>query len=291
MKKIIIVGSLNMDLCVHAPYCPEKGETLTGNGFFINCGGKGANQAVAASRSGANVYMCGKIGEDTFGDTILQNLQNSGVNTNFISKVEKVSSGVAVILLTQGDNRIVLDKGANAMLSQKDIDRVLQVAEPGDIYLTQLENPIEAVGYGLSRAKQLGLFTILNPAPADNEIKKFLKYVDIITPNESEIEILGGKEQLFAAGVGCIITTLGGNGYEIASNTESNKYPCYKVKVTDTTAAGDTVCGALAAELAKGKNLKQAMEYASLAATIACTRKGAISSIPYREEVEKYLLK
>ena len=288
MKKIIIVGSLNMDLVINAPYAPVGGETLMGSGFMVNPGGKGANQACACAKLGAQAYMCGCVGNDAFGSELIDNLKGSGVNTDFIRKVYNTPSGVAVIVVTNGENRIIIDSGANGYLSNSDIDNVLEIATQGDIYLTQLENPIDVIGYGLMKAKEKGLTTILNPAPASTDILKYAKYVDIITPNETESEILGGKEALFGCGISTVITTLGARGFEIATKEESKVYPCIKVTPVDTTAAGDTACGGLCAKLSHGATLEEAMKYGSLAASIACTRAGAQKSIPSKNEVDSY---
>ncbi len=288
MKKIIIVGSLNTDLVINAPYAPVGGETLMGSGFMINSGGKGANQACACSKLGGNAYMCGCVGNDSFGNELIDNLKNVGVNTDFIRKVENTPSGVAVIVVTNGENRIIIDSGANGYLSKDDIDKVLEIATQGDIYLTQLENPIDVIGYGLKKAKENGLFTVLNPAPANTDILKYAPYVDIITPNETESEILGGKDTLFNQGIKTVITTLGSRGFEIATQGETKTYPCIKITPVDTTAAGDTACGGLCAMLSQGKELDEAMKFGSLAASIACTKAGAQKSIPTKDEVDSY---
>lgn len=285
---IYITGSLNMDLCIETPYMPKEGETITGDKFITNGGGKGANQATAAALLGGNVKMCGVVGKDSFGEILTDNLRKAGVNTNFIRREEGVSTGIAVIVITNGNNRIILDKGANGRLTEKDIDEFLADAKPGDVYLTQLENPIPVIGYGLKKAKEAGLFTILNPAPANKEISAYFEYVDLITPNETELEIFGGKESLFSAGIKKIVTTLGGKGYEIADKNGEKVYPCIKVKPVDTTAAGDTLCGGLVVGLSEGKTLEEACAFGSKAASIACTRRGAQQSIPTREEMENY---
>lgn len=290
MKKVIIVGSLNTDLVINAPYAPVGGETLMGSGFMINSGGKGANQACACAKLGGDAYMCGCVGNDTFGGELIDNLKNVGVNTDFIRKVDNTPSGVAVIVVTNGENRIIIDSGANGHLSKSDIDNVLEIATQGDIYLTQLENPIDVIGYGLMKAKEKGLFTILNPAPANADILKYAEYVDIITPNETESEILGGREALFAKGIKTIITTLGSRGFEIATQGGAKVYPCIKITPVDTTAAGDTACGGLCAMLSQGVELVEAMKFGSKAASIACTRAGAQKSIPTKEEVDNYQL-
>ena len=283
---IFIVGSLNMDLCIETPYMPKEGETITGSGFMTNGGGKGANQAAAAAKLGGNVAMCGAVGCDLFGETLIKNLSAAGADVSYIKKCNDASTGIAVIVITGGNNRIILDKGANALLTEADIDEFLKTAKEGDIYLTQLENPIDIIGYGLKQAKAKGMFTILNPAPANKDISAYFNYVDLITPNETELEIFGGKDALFDAGIKKIVTTLGSRGYEIADKEGAKIYPCIKVKAVDTTAAGDTLCGGLAVGLSEGMKLEEACAFGSKAASIACTRKGAQQSIPTRKEVE-----
>ncbi len=288
MKKIFVVGSINTDLVIHAPYMPKSGETLTGDGFFSAHGGKGANQAVACARLGGNVIMCGCVGDDGFGKDAVASFVADGIDVSHVRTVKGVASGTAVIIIVDGDNRIILDKGANAYLSEKDIDEVLETASEGDIYLTQLENPIDVVGYGLKKAKEKGMFVVLNPAPANREIEKYFNYCDLITPNESEMELFGGREKLLEK-ISTLIITLGGKGYEINQGGKSIVYPCIKVEPVDTTAAGDTFCGGLCARLAEGKSLDESARFGSIAASIACTRKGAQPSVPQREEVENYL--
>lgn len=285
MKRIFIVGSLNYDLVINAPYMPVGGETLKGSDFMTNCGGKGANQAYACGKLGGDAYMCGCVGDDDFGLRLIDSLKGAGVNTDFVTKIEKTSTGVAVIVVTEGENRIIIDSGANGFLEKKHIDKMLKIAREGDIYLTQLENPTDIIGYGLKKAKEKGLLTILNPAPASKDIIKYLSYVDIITPNETELEILGGKASLFNEGIKTIITTLGASGYEIATRDNFKIYPCITVKAVDTTAAGDTASGGLCVGLSQGKDIESAMAFGSKAASIACTRRGAQQSVPSKDEV------
>ena len=288
MKKIFVVGSLNSDLVIHAPYMPVGGETLMGSNFSTNNGGKGANQACACARLGGDIYMCGCVGNDSFGKGLIDSLANDGVHADFIKKVDNIPTGVAVIVVTEGENRIILDSGANAHLTENDIDKMLEIANEGDIYLTQLENPIPVIGYGLKKAKEKGLFVVLNPAPASVAIKEYLKYVDLITPNETELEILGGIDGLSGYGIKTIITTLGSKGYEIWTQGVAKRYPCIKVNVVDTTAAGDTACGGLCALLSKGESLENAIAFGSKAASIACSRHGAQKSVPTLDEVINY---
>lgn len=289
MKKVFIVGSINTDLVITAPYFPQKGETLTGSDFFVAHGGKGANQAVAAARAGGRVYMCGCVGNDSFGREAIASLDADGIDTKYIRVADGVATGTAVIVVTDGDNRIILDRGANALLEREDIDAMLEEAEEGDIYLTQLENPIDIIGYGLKKAKEKGLYVILNPAPASIEISSYIEYCNLITPNETECALFGGKEALIGK-CETLLITLGGDGFEINDKNGCRKYPCVKVDVVDTTAAGDTLCGTLATELAMGAELDAAARYASLTASIACSKKGAQPSIPQKEEVLRMIL-
>ena len=288
MRKIFIVGSINTDLVISAPYMPKAGETLTGNGFFTAHGGKGANQAVAAARLGGKVFMCGCVGDDDFGVSAVEALKKDGIDVSDIREVKGVPTGTAVIIIENGDNRIILDKGANAYLSKEDIDRALSKASAGDIYLTQLENPIGVIGYGLKKAKEKGLFVVLNPAPANAEIIPYIKYCDLITPNETETEILGGEKKLLESAKTLLIT-LGSKGFKIVTKYGEKVYPCIKVKAIDTTAAGDTLCGGFVAKLSKGEKIENSAIFGSRAASIACTKKGAQTSIPTLVETDRYL--
>ena len=288
MKKIFVTGSVNTDFVISAPYMPVGGETLTGSGFFTAKGGKGANQAVAACRLGGQVAMCGCVGDDLFGQETLKAFQEEGIDVTHIRVVEGVATGTAVIVVTDGENRIILDKGANACLTEKDIDEFLADVTAGDIYLTQLENPIEVIGYGLKKAKEKGMYVVLNPAPANLDIKPYLQYCDLITPNETELDILGGKDEILSNTAAKLLVTLGNKGYSIQTQEGEKAYPCIQVKAIDTTAAGDTLSGGLCAKLAQGESLERAAAFGSKAASIACTRKGAQPSVPTCEEVENY---
>ena len=289
MKNIYVVGSINTDLVINTPYMPKAGETLTGSGFFTAHGGKGANQAVAAARLGGKVKMCGCVGGDDFGLSAINALKAEGIDVENVRKIDGVPTGTAVIIVENGDNRIILDKGANGQLTESDIDKALATATAGDIYVTQLENPIEIIGYGLKKAKEKGMFVVLNPAPANTEIEPYLGYCDLLTPNETEVELLGGREKLLGQ-VDTLLVTLGGDGFEIITKNAKKAYPCLKITPVDTTAAGDTLCGGLVAMLAEGKALEEAAQFGSKAASIACTRKGAQPSIPTREEAVEFAI-
>lgn len=288
-KTIYIAGSINTDLVIRAPYMPQKGETLKGSGFFTAHGGKGANQAVAAARLGGTVRMCGCVGADLFGEQALSSLRREGIDVTHIRTAEGVPSGTAVIVVVDGDNRILLDSGANACLCEQDIDAFLAEAEAGDIFLTQLENPVGVVGYGLKRAKEKGMYVILNPAPADRGIEKYFPYCDLVVPNETEYAILDEDGALSSRFGGDLIVTLGGKGFSCTSAGKTRTVPCRKVDVVDTTAAGDTFCGGLAVLCAEGAEIVRAAKFGSAAASLACTRQGAQSSVPVRSSVLEFM--
>lgn len=290
MKNIFVLGSLNTDLVIETPYIPKAGETMTGNGFLQNFGGKGANQAAAAARLGGKVRMAGCVGDDSFGSAMTDNLSAFGADTSAVRTVKNTSSGVAVITVCQGNNRIILHPGANACVTNADADALLAEAKEGDIFLVQAEIPTEVIRYALKTAKEKGLRTIFNPAPAKPELRVCFPYVDIITPNETEMEILSEGTSLADAakqmGVPCVVVTLGGKGWAAFCDGKEFRGPCPKVKVVDTTAAGDTFCGALSVRLAAGDDLLEALPFASQCASLACTKRGAQQSIPSLEEVE-----
>jgi len=284
MKTVYIAGSINTDFVINVSEIPEKGETVKGSDFFTAFGGKGANQAIACARLGANVKMCGCVGGDYFGESAVEALKKDGVDVTHIRTVSGKPTGSAVIIVSSGDNRIILDSGANSCLSCEDISSFLADAEEGDIFLTQLESPIEVIGYGLKLAHEKGLYTVLNPAPADKAIEKYVGYCKLLVPNETESEILG---EAILKSVETVLKTLGGDGYSI----NEKHYPCMKVVVVDTTAAGDTLCGGLCTMLAEGKSLEEAARFGSVAASIACSVKGAQPSIPTIAQVKQALKK
>ncbi len=297
--KIFVVGSLNMDLVIKAPYMPENGVTMHGEGFMTNPGGKGANQAAAIGKLGGDVYMVGCVG-DAFGDELKNTLGKYGVHTDYIKKREGVSSGIAVILVVDGDNRIILDAGANAKVGVALIDKALAKAEPGDYLVTQLEIEQDMVEYALKRAKEIGMKTILNPAPAAKISEGILANSDYFIPNQSEAEFYTGiypsdeetakkcADILKAQGVKNVVITMGGEGSAAVCKGEYIKVPCFPAKAIDTTAAGDTFVGALVTKLAEGASMKDAMTFASKASSITVTRRGAQQSIPYRNEVDTF---
>ena len=288
MKKIFVIGSINIDLSIRAPYLPQKGETLTGGGFITAHGGKGANQAVAAARLGGEVIMCGCVGKDDFGKAAVNSLRAEGIDVSNIRVIEDCPTGSAVIIVIDGDNRIILDRGANERMTAEQVDETLRNANCGDILLVQLENPTEIIGHALKTGREKGMYVILNPAPANAEISPYLDFCDLVIPNETEAEILGGRKAL-SERVKNLIVTVGGDGFEHYEEGQPILYPCIPVKVVDTTAAGDTFCGGLCTRLAKGDDLIKAARYGGAAASLACTRKGAQPSIPTAEETANFL--
>lgn len=285
MRNIYILGSLNSDLAITASKLPVEGETVNGESFKVGYGGKGLNQAVAAAKLGGKVKFCGAIGRDQFGKDMKKWLKINKVNVSHIKSTSEVSSGVAVIVLNNNNNRIVLDLGANLKISVKDIDSFLARARKGDIFVTQLENNISAICYALKIAKEKGMITVLNPAPANQEIKQALNLVDYLIPNETEYKSL--KE--FISKDTNLIITKGADGYEYRSKGVSFSELAPKVKVVDTTGAGDCFVGAFAYMLSTGKPVdKGTLDLVTKIASISTTRFGSSISSPIMEEVEKF---
>lgn len=295
---IIVVGSLNMDLVVRSPRHPRPGETLLGGEFRTYPGGKGANQAVAAARVGAMTDMLGCVGEDAFGEALLANLRQEGVETRFVSR-EKSASGVALITVSDdGQNTIVVAQGANALLAPEDAGYAAELFTPGSVLLTQLEVPLETIAHTVNLARAHGTTVILNPAPAQPLDGALLAQVDYLVPNQHELALLTGESEVDAGvnalremGVRNVLVTLGGDGVLLASETTRIHVPAYAVKAVDTTAAGDAFVGAFGAALAAGLPPQEAVRWGNAAGAIAVTRVGAQPSLPTRAEVEERLEK
>ncbi len=298
MKKIIVVGSSNTDMVVRVSRLPVPGETILSGDFFMNQGGKGANQAVAVARLGGNVSFIAKVGNDIFGKQSLNEYQSEGINTQYIFLDDKNPSGVALISVDDAaENCIVVASGANAALSPEDIDIASMEMEPGGIVLVQLEISMETVKHVVDTAYNTGLTIILNPAPAAALDASLLEKLYMITPNETEAEILSGikitdlesaqnaARRINEKGVKIVIITLGSKGALIYENGKFQLIEAPKVKAVDTTAAGDVFNGALCVALAESKNTTEAVQFAVRAASISVTRAGAQASAPFREEV------
>lgn len=299
MKKVVVAGSINMDLVTVCERAPKGGETLFGKEFFQVPGGKGANQAVAIGKLGTQVTMLGKIGNDSFGKDLVASMKNSGVNTEYIENSAS-STGIAKIIVeANGQNRILVVSGANMDVDRAYIDRHIDVINDSDILVTQLEIPIDTVEYVLKKAKEAGKITILNPAPAAQLNDEIIKNSDIIIPNESELGIITGMptntlneieaaaQKLLNMGVKELIVTLGSQGSLHLNKKGSTLHSAYKVNVVDTTAAGDSFIGGLVKNI-QDDNLDEAIEFATKVSAITVTRKGAQISIPTIEEVENF---
>lgn len=300
--RITVVGSVNMDLVFRTPRMPASGETLHGHDFHQIPGGKGANQAVAAARLGADVSFIGAVGDDGFGEFSRLSLSGEQINLNHLATVKGVATGVAGILVTDGgDNCIVLAAGANATLSTSQIDAASQAITTAQVLICQLETPLETVTRAIHIAHAQGVKVILNPAPAQVLSDELLQQVGYLIVNETEATQLSGiavsdplsaqqaSQKLLQRGAGCVLLTMGGNGALITEQTGSVFIPAIKVDVVDTTAAGDTFVGAFAVGLASGKSIMQASTEAQYAAALTVTKLGAQTSIPQLHEVRDFM--
>ncbi len=298
---VIVVGSLNMDLVVRAPKIPRPGETVLGSDFKQVPGGKGANQADAASKLGAETAMLGAVGKDSMGDQLIQALRKDGVNVEMVLKKENLPTGVAAIVVEDsGNNAITVAPGANSALTPDDLSGMEKVFEKAKVMLVQLETPIDTVKASLRMARKNNVTTILNPAPATELDDEIFSLVDILTPNETELELLSGMEtdsiekveaagkHLLKKGVSKLIVTLGSQGSIHIEKDFVRLHPAYSVKAVDTTAAGDSFNAALAVSLAKGEPMENAITFATKVGAMTVTKHGAQTSLPLMGEVLEF---
>jgi len=298
---VIVVGSLNMDLVVRAPKIPRPGETVLGSDFKQVPGGKGANQADAASKLGAETAMLGAVGKDSMGDQLIQALRKDGVNVEMVLKKENLPTGVAAIVVEDsGNNAITVAPGANSALTPDDLSGMEKVFEKAKVMLVQLETPIDTVKASLRVARKNNVTTILNPAPATELDDEIFSLVDILTPNETELELLSGMEtdsiekveaagkHLLKKGVSKLIVTLGSQGSIHIEKDFVRLHPAYSVKAVDTTAAGDSFNAALAVSLAKGEPMENAITFATKVGAMTVTKHGAQTSLPLMGEVLEF---
>ena len=302
MGKILVVGSLNVDMVMNVDHMPAEGETILCDGMTLVPGGKGANQACAAGRLGTDVAMLGAIGDDDYGALQLKSLSEAGVEVGGLLKKEGQNTCTAFITVNKsGNNSIVVVPGANSAFRPEDIEANRELIEQCEIMILQLEIPLDTVCYAAKLAKSLGKTVILDPAPVPEHFPEELyEYVDIVKPNETELGMLTGiaeaqkhlteaAQVLKARGVKNVLVTLGGDGVYINPESgEEIRIPACKVKAVDTTAAGDSFTAALAAMLLNGESLEAAAEFANRVSAIVVTRKGAQSSIPTIDEVVNY---
>jgi len=295
---ILVIGSSNTDMVIKTGHLPQPGETIIGGNFFMNAGGKGANQAVAAARLGGAVTFICKTGNDIFGKQSLQLFKEEAIDTSFVFEDTKHPSGVALITVDDhAENCIVVASGANAHLTAKDIMQANDCFKKADIILMQLEIPVETVEYAASLAASLGKKVILNPAPVCPLSDTLLQHVSIITPNETEAFMLTGikvidestahqaAKYLNAKGIATVIITLGSKGALVLHDNICTVVPAPVVHAIDTTAAGDVFNGALAVALSENISATAAVEFACKAAAVSVTRLGAQASAPYRLEL------
>ena len=293
-QDIVVVGSLNADLVARVGRFPAPGETVTGTSFNVYSGGKGANQACAAARLGAQVHFVGRVGDDSHGRFLAAELAASGVDTSKLIVDRAAPTGTALITIDDaGQNEIVVVPGANGELSAEDIEDCRGLIERAGFVLLQLEVPFETVEAAARLAQETGSVVILDPAPALSEVVSLLPLVDFVTPNETELELLtgsqGGAEKLLGHGTRNVVAKLGAAGAQLVSATEEHTWHGLKVDPVDTTAAGDVWNGAFAAALADDKDVDSAGAFANAAAALSVTRAGAQPSMPTRAEVETFI--
>jgi len=297
--RIVVIGSSNTDMVVRSRRLPSPGETVLGGQFIMNPGGKGANQAVAAARLGGNITFITRIGDDVFGKEALKGLRSHGIDTDFTGIDKNSPSGVALIMVDdQGENCISVALGANAAMQKADIDNAGEVIGHASFVLIQLEIPGEVVKHAIDLAGQKGVRVILNPAPAQPLSNDVLSALYIITPNETEAEMMTGIEVknektarnaakvLKAKGVNIVVITMGAQGAYVLSNKEDQMIACPSVTAVDTTAAGDTFNGALVVGLSEEMSLVDAIEFANKAAAYSVTKMGAQASAPSRNDLK-----
>lgn len=299
MPEILVVGSLNADLVVRAPRFPRPGETISGEDLQVIPGGKGANQAVAAARLGADVAMLGRVGKDNFGEFLLDNLKQNRVDTSLIRR-DDASTGTAIIVVdADGQNSIVLSPGANGKVSPADVD----TASPfhHELLLLQLEIPTPTVLFASRRAKENGMRVLLNPAPAQDLPDELISLPDFLLPNETELSLMTGlpvhnipssekaAQSLLERGARNVIVTLGGKGALLVTGEGVTHVEVYPVEVVDTTAAGDAFIGGFAAALLQKKLPMDAVRYACACGALATTKFGAQPSLPTKEDVERFM--
>ncbi|MBP3773726.1 MAG: ribokinase [Bacteroidaceae bacterium] len=300
-KKIVIVGSSNTDLVVQVDHFPQPGETIIGHDFMTAQGGKGANQAVAVARLGGEAVFVCRLGRDSFGESTLRLLEKEGLDTRHVKLTDGAASGVALIPVdSKGENTIIVASGANALLSAEDIREAAEDIKEAGILLMQLETPVPTLVEAAKLAHSHGVKVILNPAPFPKEPlpMELLENVDLIIPNETEAAYMAGQQvvddasalavirKIQGLGVQNVIITVGKKGaYTLDEQGELVLVPAFVVKAVDTTAAGDTFCGALCVALAKGMSMAESLRMANKAASISVTRMGAQPSVPTEKEV------
>ncbi|MET7675134.1 ribokinase [Streptomyces seoulensis] len=292
MTHIVVLGSTNMDLVTYVARAPRRGETVTGREFRTIPGGKGANQAMAAARAGATVSLIGAVGNDAYGGRLRDNLEHSGVDTDFLRTVEGASGTAHIVVDDEGSNAIVVVPGANGTVDHLSPGDEGLIAS-ADALLLQLEVPLPAVVAGAEAARRHGVRTVLTPSPAQPLPEELLSVTDVLVPNEYEAVTLTGRTDPLDAAVGLlelvpeVVLTLGEAGVlYVSRDTEPLAVPAHQVAAIDSTGAGDTFAGAYAVAVAEEKPLREALSWAAAAAALSVQREGASASMPYRPEIE-----
>lgn len=292
--KVVVIGSSNTDMTIKGDRLPKPGETVLGGEFRMGPGGKGANQAVAARRLGADVSFICKVGRDIFGDNAISGYQKEGIDCSRILRSDKASGTALILVDCNAENCIAVAPGANADLTPEDVDSVADVIRSADYLILQLEIPVESVLRAAKIAHEAGVYVILNPAPACHLPEELFGYISLITPNQTESALLSGVEdnldaaveRLMQLGVKDVVVTLGSKGSLVISEGAKTLVPSLKVKAVDTTAAGDTFCGALCVALSEGCSLVDAAGFATKASALTVQKMGAQDSIPFRSDIK-----
>lgn len=292
--KVVVIGSSNTDMTIKGDRLPKPGETVLGGEFRMGPGGKGANQAVAAQRLGADVSFICKVGRDIFGDNAISGYQKEGIDCSRILRSDKASGTALILVDCNAENCIAVAPGANADLTPEDVDSVADVIRSADYLILQLEIPVESVLRAAKIAHEAGVYVILNPAPACHLPEELFGYISLITPNQTESALLSGVEdnldaaveRLMQLGVKDVVVTLGSKGSLVISEGAKTLVPSLKVKAVDTTAAGDTFCGALCVALSEGCSLVDAAGFATKASALTVQKMGAQDSIPFRSDIK-----
>lgn len=287
--RLCVVGSINMDLVTTSDNMPNQGETVLGHHFATYPGGKGANQAMAAARLGADVSLVGAMGDDAFGNQLREHFKNEGIQIDGIETFSHESTGLATIIVTENDNRIIVTSGANEQVTPELVDRQREIILNSDIILLQFEIPMETIVYVAELAKEHGIQVIVNPAPYQEMPKELLNTVSYFTPNEIELASMAHLP-LFESVKEKMIVTKGSDGVQYWENG-FHTVPSYQVDVKDTTGAGDTFNGAFAKQLVGGATLKDAVSYANAAAALSITKRGAQGGMPTETELKQFLNK
>ncbi|WP_270179748.1 ribokinase [Alkalihalobacillus sp. CinArs1] len=290
--KIAVIGSSSMDLVVTSKKRPGAGETVLGESFKTVPGGKGANQAVAAARLGAEVYMIGRVGDDSYGEEIIANFKKNGVRTEYVEPVTGIESGTAHIILAEGDNSIVVVKGANDYVTPDYVERMSSFLQTCDLVMIQQEVPEETVAYAAKRCSEMNVPLLLNPAPAREISNEVVDLATYLTPNEHESAVLFNglpPKEALKAFPNKVLITEGEQGVRYFDGEKEVLVPSFKVEVVDTTGAGDTFNAAFGVAVAESKEMQESIRFANRAASLSVTGFGAQGGMPTREEVERRL--